>query len=317
MPSDRQTLIDMGFSEAKVTRALKATKNAGLQPAMDWLFAHADEPDDVADEPAAAADAPADDGEISAEQATAASLKCDDCGRLLRDATSAEAHAIKTGHQNFSESVEQIKPLTEEEKAAKLAELKARLAARKEEKRLQEIAESKSREQVRRKTGQELTELKEKHKEIEMKKQLEEKRREKEAEKIAKAKIRAQIEADKKDRAARIEKEKLERQGLSTQAAAVSASSSTTSLPAASSSAPKEYAEARIQFRLSTGSVLTQTFKSDDVLDSLFTFVSEKTGASPGSFKIFTPFPKVELVDRSATLKDLKLVPSSALAVVF
>ena len=36
MPSDSDTLVGMGFSAAKVARAMKATKNAGLQPAMDW-----------------------------------------------------------------------------------------------------------------------------------------------------------------------------------------------------------------------------------------------------------------------------------------
>jgi uncharacterized UBP type Zn finger protein len=44
--SDKSTLIgttqklfkniEMGFSELKVQKALQMTKNAGLQPAMDW-----------------------------------------------------------------------------------------------------------------------------------------------------------------------------------------------------------------------------------------------------------------------------------------
>lgn len=33
------------ISETKVTRALKATKNSGLQPALDWLEKHSEDPE--------------------------------------------------------------------------------------------------------------------------------------------------------------------------------------------------------------------------------------------------------------------------------
>ena len=55
-------------------------------------------------------------------------------------------HAIKTSHQNFSESTQAIKPLTEEEKKQKLEELKQRMALKREEKRLAEIGEQKEKE---------------------------------------------------------------------------------------------------------------------------------------------------------------------------
>ena len=58
----------------------------------------------------------------------ALSLVCNDCGTQLRSHAAAEFHAAKTQHVNFSESTEEIKPLTEEEKAEKLAELKRKLA---------------------------------------------------------------------------------------------------------------------------------------------------------------------------------------------
>lgn len=145
-----------------------------------------------------------DEGIITAEQATAQSLKCDDCGRLLRDAAAAEFHAVKSGHTNFSESTEAIKPLTEEEKKAKLAELQAKLAAKREEKRRLEAEEVKGREKIRRATGKEMTELKERIKEQEMQKALEAKKREKEEERKAREKIRAQIEADKRERARKV-----------------------------------------------------------------------------------------------------------------
>lgn len=58
----------------------------------------------------------------------AQSLVCNECGRQLRSHAQAEFHASKTGHINFSESTEVIKPLTEEEKEAKLEELRRKAA---------------------------------------------------------------------------------------------------------------------------------------------------------------------------------------------
>ncbi len=55
-----------------------------------------------------------EDGVIAAQ--TAKSLKCEDCGKILRDENAAQLHAMKTEHTNFSESTEAIKPLTPEEK---------------------------------------------------------------------------------------------------------------------------------------------------------------------------------------------------------
>lgn len=58
------------------------------------------------------------------------SLVCNDCGKKFRSQAQAEFHASKTEHVDFSESTEEIAPLTEEERNAKLAELKERLAAK-------------------------------------------------------------------------------------------------------------------------------------------------------------------------------------------
>jgi hypothetical protein len=154
-------------------RALTATKNAGLQPALDWLLAnpgaggdddsaiaaptgyslgggpsssssqdasvgkttHAATAGNTANSATAGntannatagnatnnsyttgkAEDDSDGGDHANEtaaEASANSLKCDDCGRLLRDTTAAQAHAMRTGHANFSQSTEEIKPLT-------------------------------------------------------------------------------------------------------------------------------------------------------------------------------------------------------------
>jgi uncharacterized UBP type Zn finger protein len=35
--SDKNVLIEMGFPQELVEKALKATNNSGLQPALDWI----------------------------------------------------------------------------------------------------------------------------------------------------------------------------------------------------------------------------------------------------------------------------------------
>lgn len=120
---------------------MKATKYAGLQPAMDWLLEHADDPeDDDEEEPAQSHSLDATPGQGStaakeeetstAEGASllwcliclrneldsffyvAASLQCDDCQTLLKSADAAQLHAVRTGHQSFSQSTQVIPALT-------------------------------------------------------------------------------------------------------------------------------------------------------------------------------------------------------------
>jgi len=246
-----------------------------------------------------------DEGEIRDGEQTAQSLQCDNCKKLFRDVNAAERHASKSGHENFSESTTAIKPLTEEEKKAKLEEVKKQIAEKKEFRRLQEKEEEKSREKIRRKSGKELTEAKEKLEQREMQKLLLAKKKEKEDEKIAKAKIKAQIEADKKDRAAKREADK---QAALVQQEAASAAT------AASASASKEYTETRLQFRRPSSSPFTHTFQATDTLEVVYEFVRQHV-AEP--FKLMTTFPRKVLSDteQGKTLKELNLVPSAVLVI--
>ncbi|CAG8512653.1 11131_t:CDS:2 [Diversispora eburnea] len=305
--SDYDTLVDMGFSPDKVTRALKAVKNAGLQPAMDWLIAHPgdnDEPEGGAklgenpsgEEIVEASSSLKSAEEIRAEDQTAQSLVCEDCQKLFRDANSAERHAIKSGHVNFSESTTAIKPLTEEEKAAKKEELKRVLAEKRELRLIQEKEEAKSREKVRRKTGQELSEIKAKLEEKEMQKALIAKKKEKEEERLAKAKIKAQIEADKKERAAKREASKQANLQHQQEIAIAEA--------AAAANVSKEYSEARLQIRLPSGSPITHTFQSTDTLQIVYDHVSQHVSES---FNFMTTFPRKMFgdSDMEKSLKEL------------
>mgnify|MGYP002387324691 CR=1 FL=1 len=40
-----QELMDMGFDQNRAARALVATHNTGIEPAVAWLIEHAEDPD--------------------------------------------------------------------------------------------------------------------------------------------------------------------------------------------------------------------------------------------------------------------------------
>ncbi|KAL1919469.1 uncharacterized protein VTP21DRAFT_2162 [Calcarisporiella thermophila] len=325
--SDKETLIEMGFPQSKVERALRETKGAGLQPAMDWLIAHAEDPEDAEDTPMGSADAAQgstsemnvdeskneaneenEEGEVQPSELTAQSLMCSDCQKLFRDASAAERHAIKTGHTNFAESTTAIKPLTAEEKEKKLAELRAKLAEKRAVRQTQEEEERRQQEKIRRKTGKELSEAREKFKEKEMEKALEERKREKEEDRLAKERVKAQIEADRRERQMKREQAKAQQQAP--QAPPVRATA-----PAAPTSS-KDYKEARLQIRLPPGggNPLTQTFCADAPLREVYQWVESHC---PPPFKLSTTFPRrvLEGADLEKSLRDLGLVPSAVLVV--
>lgn len=123
---------------------MAVTSNKGVEPAMEWLLAHAGEPDPVPcstvipipSEPTTSSAQPATSsvpaGQIEPDQ-VAKSLKCEDCGKLFRTQDEVEFHAAKSGHSNFSESTEEKKPLTEEEKKEMLVKLEERMKEKRKE----------------------------------------------------------------------------------------------------------------------------------------------------------------------------------------
>lgn len=67
-------------------------------------------------------------------------------GKKLRSHAQVQFHAEKSGHENFAESTEDIAPLTEEEKKAKLEELRARLREKRENQSIQDKIDQKRNE---------------------------------------------------------------------------------------------------------------------------------------------------------------------------
>lgn len=110
--------MDMGFEERRVDWALHAAKGGGLQAATDHLVENSERP-----VPDFEQEAQEEDAAVAAAQGgEAKSMKCLDCGKVMRNTALASFHAEKSGHTNFEESTEELKPLTEEEKKERLEE---------------------------------------------------------------------------------------------------------------------------------------------------------------------------------------------------
>lgn len=316
--ADIAMLVDMGFSMSKAEKALEITGNKGVEPAMEWLLAHSDdaepspEPPVAESAPASVADTPAQDsnastgGQVSTTE-VAKSMKCDVCGKLFNSQLAIEFHVTKSGHNRFSESTEEKKPLTEEEKKEQLKLLAEKLKQKQKERVEQSKKEAFERERNRIKSGKEMTEARKKMEGLEMKKLLEQRKREKEEEKIARQRVRAQIEADKAARRAK---------------AAADSSQTPNPVPILSSSSTsthhrKDYSETKLQIRLTNGKTLTQSFGSKEQLSAvrLFVEMNRTDGCEP--FNLMTNFPKKVFTeeDYDVPLDVLGLVPSAVIIV--
>ncbi|KAG9017638.1 hypothetical protein FRB90_000431 [Tulasnella sp. 427] len=351
--SDRDQLLSFGFPTDRVEWALKSTGNRGLQAALDFLVENEDKPvpadlgtvteqkppanaaagaNDEDDDDAAALQAAlgmsmktpsAAEADASGEGGsggTVQSIKCSICGKIFRDTALANFHAEKSGHDQFEESTEEIKPLTEEEKKERLAELRQRAVEKKAVKAAQEAEEAKANEKIRRKAGQDKQDALEKIKTKELEKEAARKKQEKLDDAKAKAAIKAQIEADKRDRAEKAAREKALREGreyVPGQSSTPSASSSaqpTTSAPAVKGS---EYKDTRLQIRLSVGGApLITTLPSDSPLRAVAEFVAGQSLAynvDTVSFAMQFPRKTFTQADMNKSLKDLGLTPSAVL----
>jgi len=166
MPSTEQmmaTLLDMGFSNNRAVRALRATGFKGTEPAVEWLFERADDPS------------------------------------LDEDFTEEEGAQIQ---KELEKPQEEKKPLTAEEKAEKLAKLEELRVKKRAEREAKEKEEARAKEKARIESGKDMGEIRQALAEQEIKKLAALRRQEKEDDKKAKARVLAQIEADKAARKA-------------------------------------------------------------------------------------------------------------------
>ncbi|KAH7325780.1 ubiquitin-related domain-containing protein [Stachybotrys elegans] len=317
MASDLDTLLDMGFERARAEIAVK--KTGGLQGALQWLEDNQDKPlEQIHAEASTADDDDQDEDETNAEITAlesgqeARSLVCNECGKRFRNEALASYHASKTEHTDFSQSTEEIAPLTEEEKKAKLEELRERLKAKKAAQSMQDKEDQKRNEKIRLKSTKETQDAKE---ELQRKEQIKEaarKRQEKLEDLEAKKRIKAKIEADKAERRRKTEEAKAAREGRAPEAAA------SASAPAAAPAAAKpkaDHSEARLRLQTDSGNI-TKTLPAETTLFELAQQVESETGKPVTSFSI--TFPRKTFQgneDMSKTLKEAGFVPSSVLIV--
>lgn len=332
MSSIISILEEMGFSAERAKKAVEVCGDQNVEAAMEWLLAHADEPMDTADpaEPVPKAPSPQPKaGSVATESAgntaehkdqageackesvseadaaaaaSAKSFKCDECGKLFKSSPEVEFHAVKSGHKSFSESVEEVKPLTEEEKQEQARKLEEKIRQRRLEREEKEKKEAIEREKERRKFGQEIATTRQKIEEQEMLKLAEEKKREKMEAMLAKKKVLEDIERDKLER-----REKFNMGGPPPPTVVKPAA------PVAPSEPKKEYDQCKLQIRLTNGETLTQSFGAHEELAAVRLFVELNRTDGDFPFTLMTSFPRKVFTeeDYNKPLSALGLVPSA------
>lgn len=310
MPTDLEQLLDMGFDSERASLAAKAT--GSLQDAIDWLEKHQDTPISELQAAQASSSAAASDEPPALQPGEVAqSLVCEDCGKKFRSQAQAEWHASKTDHTNFAESTEEIKPLTEEEKKQRLAELKAKMAAKKAAQAEQDKEDRKRNEQIRMKQTKETQNLKEELQKKEQLKEMQKKKQEKLDDAAARKKVLEKLEADKAERRRKAEAEKAARAGQAP--APVAEHAGPTSSGPATSKPASAYTETRLALQTPTGRVM-KSFPVDTTLFEV-AHALEETGVQVNSFTQNFPKKVFDRTDFGMSLKEAGMVPSAALII--
>ncbi|XP_063223281.1 UBX domain-containing protein 1 isoform X2 [Bacillus rossius redtenbacheri] len=275
---------------------------------MEWLLAHADEP---LPEPALAQP----ESDPSAE--VAKSIKCNDCGKLFTSHSEVEFHATKTGHENFCESTEEKRPLTEEEKREQLRKLEEKMRQKRLEREEKDRQEALERERLRIKSGKELTAAKKKMEETEMRKIMEQRQRDKLEDKLARQRVKDQIEQDKLARRARFGGAGATEPSASAPGPSPAPAPAPASAPAPAPAPQRDYSQTRLQIRLTDGQSITQTFGAKEQLSAVRLYVDMNRTDGCGEFSLMTNFPKKVFSDEDyeKPLDVLGLVPSAVLIV--
>ncbi|VVC41570.1 Hypothetical protein CINCED_3A018971 [Cinara cedri] len=277
-----QTLVDMGFQREKVEKSVLMTGNQGVEQAMEWLLAHHDEMEPSTSQGGSSVFNTLPETNISSvSPVVAKSYKCEDCNKLFTDTTALEYHAMKTNHSNFSESTEEKKPLTEEEKKEQMRKLEDRLREKRKERENKEKEEELEREKIRIRSGKELSAAKKKLEDENIKKIMDERKREKQEEKVARDRVKAQIEADK-----------LARKKLFSQVSGEEQLKQVTPVALSPQKPLKDYTETKLQIRLTNGQSIIQAFNVKEMLAAVRVYIELNRSDGDAPFSLMTSFPR-------------------------
>ncbi|CAP24785.1 Protein CBR-UBXN-1 [Caenorhabditis briggsae] len=293
-----QQLVDMGFPADKAEAA--AGNNRNLDQALDWIEKDGAGVPMETENPASGTDGSSAMVDEESVSAAAASFKCDDCGKLLANEDAIMFHATKTKHENFSESQEQIKPLTPEEKAAKVLEIREKIKVHQAKKAKIEAEEAREKERKRREDGKAMIAHKEAARDREIREAAQQRRREKTEDEIARQRVLEQIKADKEARKAKAAGQPVPEPKPAASVAPVVAAP------------PKDYKSTTLQFRLLDGQIVRQQFQADEPLAMVRAWIDTNHANGVG-FSLMTPFPRKVFTedDMGTPLKALNLVPSA------
>ncbi|KAI1751289.1 ubiquitin-related domain-containing protein [Xylaria castorea] len=297
-------LLEMGFDKERAELAVK--KSDGLPDAMDWLEKNQDTP---LEELLAEEESGPNVTKVEGED-TALSLVCNECGKKFRSQREAEFHANKSGHADFSESTEEIAPLTEEEKQQRLIELREKVKAKRANQAIVDKEEQKRNEQIRHKATKESQDMKEELQRKEQIKEAAKKRQEKVDEMEAKKRIKAKIEADKEERRRKAEEAKAAREGR-----AIPTTAPAPVAVAAPARPAANHNETRLRLQTSDGNVM-KTLPVETTLFEVAQMLEAENGLAVSKF--VQNFPRKVFegnLDFGKTLKEAGLVPSAALIV--
>eukprot|EP00918_Siedleckia_nematoides_P057614 GHVU01125628.1.p1 GENE.GHVU01125628.1~~GHVU01125628.1.p1 ORF type:complete len:314 (+),score=91.29 GHVU01125628.1:214-1155(+) len=312
MAGDLDQLVDMGFDHEKAHMALK--KGGNLTNAIDWLDKNADK--SVEDLKQDEKDNELEEGAPQlAVGETARSMVCNECNKKFRSMAQAQFHAEKSGHTDFAESAEELAPLTEEEKKARLEELRQKLAEKRKGQEAEDKLAQKRNDEIKRKHTKESDDAKEELQRKEQIKEAQKKKQEKADDIAAKKRIKDKIEADKAARKAKQEEEKARRANPAAfDPGASQASTAPGGIQAAARSTVANHSEARLRLQTASGNIM-KTLPADTTLFEVAEMVRKDNGTEATSFVSNFPRKEFKYEDFGMTLKEAGLVPSAALVV--
>lgn len=285
-------LMDMGFPVGQAQQALIATNNAGLDQAVEWIFAH----------PESATAVPQTADRQNADLTLTDTVKSD------TDTEMTDAKPDEATEGNETPAAESKPELSWEEREAAMQE---KIKAAREARKLKEEQDEHERELNRIKGAAATAVTKRQLEERKRKDEIAAAKRKRAEEKRHKAEIRAKIQAAKEER--------MRKAGLVTVLApAKEPSAKKKEEPVKPPTKKKHYDTCALALRLPSGETVKQDFKPTDTLQDVHDFL-RSTKCQTGNFSLCTNFPRKSYTgaDLSITLQEADLVPRAALTVAF